>query len=44
MFCTTVAPTRPLTVEPAIEVRKKPSIATVPAEAGRIAFRPFPPA
>ena len=44
MFSTTVAPTRPATVDPRMLVRKRPSIATVPAEAGRIAFSPFPPA
>ena len=44
MFSTTVAPSTPATVEPLIDVRNSPSIATVPADAGRIAFSPFPPA
>ena len=44
MFSTTVAPARPATVEPSMFVRNRPSMATVPADAGRMAFRPFPPA
>ena len=44
MFCTSVAPTRPATVDPAMALRYRPSIATVPADAGRIELRPAPPA
>ena len=44
MFSTTVAPSRPGTVAPLMFVRNSPSIATVPADAGRNAFRPLPPA
>ena len=44
MFSTTVAPTTPATVAPAMFARNRPSMATVPADAGRIAFRPLPPA
>ncbi len=44
MFSTIVAPTSPATVEPGILLRKSPSMATVPADAGRIAFSPTPPA
>jgi hypothetical protein len=43
-FWTIVAPTSPATVDPSMFARKSPSIVTVPAEAGRIAFRPTPPA
>jgi hypothetical protein len=43
-FSTTVAPTRPLTVEPSIDVRKNPSMATVPADAGRMPLSALPPA
>jgi hypothetical protein len=34
----------PATVDPSMLVRKKPIIVTVPAEAGRTAFRAVPPA
>ena len=44
MFSTTVAPTRPGTVAPLILARNRPSIATVPAEAGRNALSALPPA
>ncbi len=39
-----VAPTRPATVDPAMLARNRPSMATVPADAGRIELRPTPPA
>ncbi len=42
-FCTTPAPTTPSTVEPRISARRRPSIATVPACAGKIAFSAMPP-
>ena len=44
MFSTTVAPTRPGDGRAGDIGAEEPSIATVPADAGRIAFSPFPPA